>query len=103
MVWENSAGSSRGNTGARGVSTQPARTIKDGVESRAPANPLFLRDEELRQAIELMFYGIECNQLGTKIIHSVIFRMMRTQFFKVVIKLINQFFSGNRIILHCFL
>ena len=27
------------------------------VESRPPANPLFLRDEELRQGIELMFYA----------------------------------------------
>ena len=27
------------------------------MESRAPANPLFLRDEELRQGIELMFYA----------------------------------------------
>jgi len=27
------------------------------VESRVPANPLFLRDEELRQGIELMFYA----------------------------------------------
>jgi len=27
------------------------------VESRTPANPLFLRDEELRQGIELMFYA----------------------------------------------
>ena len=27
------------------------------VESRSPANPLFLRDEELRQGIELMFYA----------------------------------------------
>ena len=26
------------------------------VESKTPANPLFLRDEELRQGIELMFY-----------------------------------------------
>ena len=47
----------RGNIASRGVSTQPARTIKDRVESRAPANPLFLRDEELRQGIELMFYA----------------------------------------------
>jgi DNA-binding MarR family transcriptional regulator len=48
---------SRGNTGSLGVSTQAARSIRDGVESRAPANPLFLRDEELRQGIELMFYA----------------------------------------------
>ena len=27
------------------------------VESKTPANPLFLRDEELRQGIELMFYA----------------------------------------------
>ncbi len=27
------------------------------VETRSPANPLFLRDEELRQGIELMFYA----------------------------------------------
>ena len=27
------------------------------VDSRPPANPLFLRDEELRQGIELMFYA----------------------------------------------
>ena len=27
------------------------------VESKPPANPLFLRDEELRQGIELMFYA----------------------------------------------
>src|SRR5262249_6424979 len=27
------------------------------VESRLPANPLFLREEELRQGIELMFYA----------------------------------------------
>ena len=27
------------------------------MESRPPANPLFLRDEELRQGIELMFYA----------------------------------------------
>jgi DNA-binding MarR family transcriptional regulator len=27
------------------------------VETRPPANPLFLRDEELRQGIELMFYA----------------------------------------------
>jgi DNA-binding MarR family transcriptional regulator len=27
------------------------------VEPRPPANPLFLRDEELRQGIELMFYA----------------------------------------------
>ena len=47
----------RGNIASRGVSTQPARTIKDRVESRAPANPLFLRDEVLRQGIELMFYA----------------------------------------------
>jgi DNA-binding MarR family transcriptional regulator len=52
-----SDGSARDRIRSRGVSTQPARTIKDGVESRAPANPLFLRDEELRQGIELMFYA----------------------------------------------
>src|SRR5215470_15553670 len=27
------------------------------VETKSPANPLFLRDEELRQGIELMFYA----------------------------------------------
>jgi DNA-binding MarR family transcriptional regulator len=27
------------------------------AETRSPANPLFLRDEELRQGIELMFYA----------------------------------------------
>ena len=27
------------------------------VETRSPANPLFLREEELRQGIELMFYA----------------------------------------------
>jgi DNA-binding MarR family transcriptional regulator len=27
------------------------------VETKLPANPLFLRDEELRQGIELMFYA----------------------------------------------
>src|SRR5262249_61395066 len=27
------------------------------VEPKSPANPLFLRDEELRQGIELMFYA----------------------------------------------
>src|SRR5258708_14002845 len=27
------------------------------VDSRPPANPLFLREEELRQGIELMFYA----------------------------------------------
>jgi DNA-binding MarR family transcriptional regulator len=27
------------------------------VESKSPANPLFLREEELRQGIELMFYS----------------------------------------------
>jgi DNA-binding MarR family transcriptional regulator len=29
----------------------------DMVETRPPANPLFLREEELRQGIELMFYA----------------------------------------------
>src|SRR6185437_13979306 len=27
------------------------------VETKSPANPLFLREEELRQGIELMFYA----------------------------------------------
>jgi hypothetical protein len=55
------------------VSTQRARTIVASnpqrigadrsivvalmVETKSPANPLFLRDEELRQGIELMFYA----------------------------------------------
>jgi DNA-binding MarR family transcriptional regulator len=31
--------------------------IEDMVETKPPANPLFLRDEELRQGIELLFYA----------------------------------------------
>src|SRR5262245_14991599 len=36
---------------------RPPKFFAPMVETKSPANPLFLRDEELRQGIELMFYA----------------------------------------------
>src|ERR1700740_3289083 len=41
----------------QGVGRGPLNRHCPMVETKSPANPLFLRDEELRQGIELMFYA----------------------------------------------